>query len=168
MLGVLDTRARARVAGNRLSRAGAAVIGLLVAFVLFGPLLVHHGPLESDFVHGLSADKTPVGPSLEFPLGADRLCRDVLSRLAAAGRMSLLIACSATLIASTVGAAVGIVSGWYEGTRIRVPWPAVGGGGGAIAALGLGRPRLAAIAAMGRATADTVTTFRGQGTSADG
>ena len=165
---MLDTRARASLAGNRLSRAGAAVIGLLVAFVLFGPLLVHHGPLESDFVHGLSADKTPVGPSLEFPLGADRLCRDVLSRLAAAGRMSLLIACSATLIASMLGAAVGIVSGWYEGTRIRVPWPALVGGGGAIAALGLGRPGLAAIAAMGGAAAAAVTSFRGPRTNVDG
>src|SRR5260370_3389844 len=168
MLGVLDTRARARVAGNRLSRAGAAVIGLLVAFVLFGLLLVHPGPVESDLEHGLSVDKTAVGPSLEFPRGADRLRRDVLSRLAAAGRMSLLIACSATLIASTVGAAVGIVSGWYEGTRIRVPWPAVVGGGGAIAALGLGRPGLAAIAAMGGAAAAAVTSFRGPRTNVDG
>ena len=161
-------RARASLAGNGLWRAGAAVIGLLVAFVVLGPLLAHHGALESDFAHGLSTDGTPVGPSAAFPLGADRLCRDVLARLAAAGQMSLLIACSATLIASLLGAAVGIVSGWYEGARVRVPWSALAGGACAIAALGLGRPGLAAIALIGGAAGATVKSFGGPSTNVDG
>jgi len=59
-----------------------------------------------------------VGPSSGFPLGADRIFRDVFARLAVAGRLSLLIAVSATLIASVIGAAVGIVAGYYEGKRI--------------------------------------------------
>jgi ABC-type dipeptide/oligopeptide/nickel transport system permease subunit len=62
----------------------------------------------------------PVGPSAAFPLGADRIFRDVFARLAVAGRLSLLIAVSATLLASAIGAFVGIVAGYYEGTRLRL------------------------------------------------
>jgi peptide/nickel transport system permease protein len=46
-------------------------------------------------------------------------------------------------MASTLGALIGIVSGWFEGGRARVPWPLLAGGAGAIAALAGGRPALA-------------------------
>jgi ABC-type dipeptide/oligopeptide/nickel transport system permease subunit len=41
---------------------------------------------------------------------------------------------------------VGIVSGWLEGSRVRVPWPFLVGAAGAIAGLGLGRPLVAGVA----------------------
>ena len=94
---------------------------------LSGPLVARHGPLESDFVHGLASDGVPVGPSAAFPLGADRLFRDVFARLAYAGRVSLLIAVLATLIASALGALVGIASGWYEGAPRARPVARPGG-----------------------------------------
>jgi ABC-type dipeptide/oligopeptide/nickel transport system permease subunit len=115
---VLPARALARFRKNPSAVAGAAVVAGLVVFSLLGPLVARHGPLESDFVHGVAPDMMPVGPSAEFPLGADRIFRDVFARLAAAGRLSLLIAVSATLIASAIGGVVGIVAGYYEGTRI--------------------------------------------------
>jgi ABC-type dipeptide/oligopeptide/nickel transport system permease subunit len=115
---VLDSRARARLTRDRAVLAGAGIVAALLLFVLVGPLLARHGPLESDFAHGVSPDDMPVGPSAEFLLGTDRMFRDVLARLACAGRLSLLIAVSATTIATVLGAAVGIVAGWYEGTPI--------------------------------------------------
>lgn len=115
---MLDARARARFVRNRSAVVGAAIVAALVVFAVFGPLIARHGPLESDFVRGVGPDLMPVGPSAAFPLGADRIFRDVFARLAAAGRLSLLIAVSATLIASAIGAAVGIVAGYYEGTRL--------------------------------------------------
>jgi ABC-type dipeptide/oligopeptide/nickel transport system permease subunit len=115
---VLDRRARARFVKNRSAVAGVAILAALVLFAIAGPLLARHGPLESDFAHGVSPDIMPVGPSALFPLGADRIYRDVLARLAYAGRLSLLIAAAATLIASTIGAAVGIVAGYNEGRRV--------------------------------------------------
>jgi ABC-type dipeptide/oligopeptide/nickel transport system permease subunit len=60
----------------------------------------------------------PVGPSADFPFGADRIFRDVFARLAAGGRLSLLISVSATLLASAIGAVVGIVAGYFEGRRV--------------------------------------------------
>jgi ABC-type dipeptide/oligopeptide/nickel transport system permease subunit len=137
-------KAGARFLTNRSARLGGAIVTALVAFALLGPLAAPHGPLESDFVHGLAADGAPVGPSAAFPLGADRLLRDELARLAYAGRVSLFIAVLATLIASGLGALVGIASGWYEGGRARVPWAALAGLVAAVAAIADGRPALAA------------------------
>jgi len=117
---VLDARARARFTRNRSAVAGTGIVALLVAFAVVGPLLASHGALESDFARGVAADDMPVGPSAAFPLGADRIFRDVFARLAVAGRLSLLIAVSATLLASAIGAFVGIVAGYYEGTRLRL------------------------------------------------
>jgi len=111
---------RARFARNRPAMLGAAIVLALVAFAVFGPLAAHHGPLQSDFVRGVSPSGTPVGPNADFPLGADRLFRDEFARLAVAGRLSLFIAVAATSIASALGAAVGIVAGWYEGSRVPV------------------------------------------------
>jgi ABC-type dipeptide/oligopeptide/nickel transport system permease subunit len=124
---------------SRSARIGAAVIAGLVAFAIFGPMLSQHGPYDSDFVHGLGLDEAPTGPCALFPLGADRLYRDVLARLGCGARVSLLIACSATLISTVVGTTVGVLSGWLEGTPTKVPWPALLGCSGAAVALGLGR-----------------------------
>jgi peptide/nickel transport system permease protein len=52
--------------------------------------------------------------------------------------MSLLIAVVATMIASALGALVGVASGWYEGTRLRIPWMALAAFGGAVALLARG------------------------------
>jgi len=138
-------KAGARLLTDRSARLGGAIVAGLVAFALLGPLLTRHGPLESDFVHGLSPDGSPVGPSLAFPLGADRLLRDELARLAYAGRVSLVIAVLATFIASALGALVGIASGWYEGGRARVPWAALAGVVGVVVATVNGRPGLGAV-----------------------
>jgi ABC-type dipeptide/oligopeptide/nickel transport system permease subunit len=149
------SKAGARLLTNRSARLGAAIVAALVLFAVFGPLATRHGPLESDFVQGLSPDGGPVGPSAAFPLGADRLFRDELARLAYAGRVSLVIAVFATLIASGLGAIVGIAAGWYEGNRARVPWPALAGLAGSIAAIASGRPGLAVLVVIAAAALAT-------------
>ena len=158
----------ARFVRNRSARLGAAVVGALVLFAVLGPLVASHGPLESDFVHGMSASGLPVGPSARFPLGADRLLRDELARLAYGGRISLLIAVSATLIATALGALVGIVAGWYEGTRTRVPWPALAGLVGSLVALAEGRRAVAAIGFAGSAMAAATSRSSGPRVDVDG
>lgn len=130
---MLDARARARFRSNRSALAGTAVVAGLVAFALLGPLVARHGPLESDFTRGVGPDLMPVGPCAEFPLGVDRVFRDVFARLAAAGRLSLVISVSATLIATGIGALVGMVAGYYQGAGVRVPWPALAGVLGGVA-----------------------------------
>ena len=117
---MLGARSRARFARNRAALLGGAIVFSLATFALFGPLVARNGPLESDFVHGLSSTLAPVGPTIAFPLGADRLFRDEFARLAVAGRLSLFIAIASTLIASGLCEVVGFVSGLYEGARFPV------------------------------------------------
>ncbi len=136
---------------SRSARLGAALVGLLVLFVLIGPLVAPHDAYTSDFVNGASPSHTPIGPCRSFWLGADRVYRDEFVRLALGGRLSLLIGVVATGIATGVGALVGIVSGWFEGTEgIRVPWAVVGAAVGA-----------AVFAASGHSTAAVVSTVVG-------
>jgi ABC-type dipeptide/oligopeptide/nickel transport system permease subunit len=143
-------------------------VAALVLFAWVGPAAARHGALESDFVGGMTPEGTPVGPNAIFPLGADRLFRDVFARLAVAGRLSLLVSLAATAIATVVGAVVGIVAGWHEGRRARVPWPVVAGISGAAAALAFGRPRLAAtLLGAGFVTAAT-RRFAGPSVDVDG
>ncbi len=125
---MLDARARGRFAKNRAAVAGATLVLALIAFAIFAPMLSSHDPLASDFERAVSPSQGPVGPSATFPFGADSVFRDVLVRLAFGARLSLTIGFLATAIASVIGAAVGIVAGWYEGSEgIRVPWIVVAG-----------------------------------------
>lgn len=165
---MLDARARARFRSNPSAVAGTVVVAALVLFVMALPLVTRHGPLESNFADGVGPGGMPVGPCAEFPLGVDRVFRDVLSRLAVAGRLSLLVSASATLIASVIGTIVGVVAGYYEGSGIKLPWPALAGVLGAIASALLGWIGLAAAALAGGIAASAVRTFEGPRLNIDG
>jgi len=106
---------RSRLFRNRAASVGLGLVVFVVLFALLGPLVSGHDPFASDFTGGLGPDKLPVGPSSAHWLGTDRLFRDVLSRLAIGARVSLVIGVAATVIATALGALVGIVAGWFEG-----------------------------------------------------
>ncbi len=136
---MLGARAGARFVKSRAAMGGASLVGVVVLFAVVGPMVASHGPLASDFVHGISPNGLPVGPNARFFLGTDRIFRDVFARLAFAGRLSLAIAFCATAMASSIGAVVGVAAGWHEGHRTRVPWPGVIGVCAAAAAFGFGQ-----------------------------
>lgn len=54
-------------------------------------------------------------PGAEHPLGTDHLGRDQLIRLLYGGRISLMVAYSASLLSMTIGLLVGIVAGFLGG-----------------------------------------------------
>ncbi len=116
-----------RLARSSQARLGAALVGVVMAFALVAPWLTANDGLTSDFERGAGA-LGPVGPGRLFWLGADRLYRDQLTRLAQGGRTSLFIGLCATAIATLLGTVVGVLSGYYEGARgARLPWLVVGG-----------------------------------------
>jgi ABC-type dipeptide/oligopeptide/nickel transport system permease subunit len=166
---VSDARWRAQLRKSRSALVGASVVGALVVFSVLGPWLSKHGPYESDFVRGVTPGTgLPVGPCGDFPLGADRIFRDVLSRLATGGRLSLLIAVAATALATCIGAAVGIVAGFQEGRRVSVPWPALAGVVVGIGAGLSGWPRAGAAVLASGIVMSLVARFAGPRLDVDG
>ena len=100
----------ALLARNRLALAGLIVMGLVVVLALVTPLL----PLPDP-------DVTDTGNRFLPPfsegalLGTDHLGRDQLSRLLWGTRLSLAVGFAAATIAAVLGAAVGIIAGYYGG-----------------------------------------------------
>jgi ABC-type dipeptide/oligopeptide/nickel transport system permease subunit len=102
-------------------RVGLVLVALLVAFAVLGPVVAPRDPFTSDFARAVSPDEMPVGPTRDFWLGADLIYRDQFARLALGARYSLVIGVVATLLATSLGALVGVVAGYYEGARgVRV------------------------------------------------
>ena len=110
----------ARFAGNRAALVGAVLVALLAVIALLGPLVVSNQPNVSDFETGRGLMDVPAPPSASHWLGTDTLYRDILSRVVFGGRVSLSVALLATLIATTIGAFVGLVSGYAHQTRFSV------------------------------------------------
>ncbi len=143
-------RARQRFVRNRGATVGAGLIALLVLFAVLGPLVSSHGPLASDFVKGAGPDSNPVGPSSAFLFGTDKLFRDEFVRLAYGARLSLTIAIVATLIATGLGAAVGILAGYTEGSEgARVPWASLAALAAALFLSTTGHARFAGVMILG-------------------
>lgn len=107
-----------RLFANRGAAVGLVLVVFLLLFALVGPLVAPNDPYTSDFVNGITPDKLPVPPSAKYWLGTDRLFRDQFARLAVGARVSLLIGFAATAIATTIGAVVGILAGWFEGKLV--------------------------------------------------
>lgn len=94
------------------ARAGA--IGLLVILLacIVVPMALPWHPEEIDRSLGTPS---AYGASLSHPLGTDDLGRDQLSRVLAAGRISLGIGLSVALLSLAIGATVGLVAGYFGG-----------------------------------------------------
>lgn len=89
---------------------GLVMLALLLALVVFGPMLAPYNPSKT-------SPGSLAGPSAAHWLGTDSIGRDVLSRLIVGGRDTLLITFSAVAIALSAGLVLGLTSG-YVGGRV--------------------------------------------------
>jgi len=92
-----------------------AVIAVLLVCAVGGESILPHDPNGLDL--GL-AFKPPAGLEGSEPgylLGTDNLGRDVLSRIMAGTRVSLLVALYAIVISGGIGTVVGMVAGYFGG-----------------------------------------------------
>lgn len=112
----MDPRAWRRFRRNKGAIAGAVLVILVALVAVVGPWLAPHDPNEQ-FTDQLLVKGVPVGigQAPGFPLGADSIGRDELSRLLYGGRVSLEVAFFATALAVLLGLLVGIVSGYFGG-----------------------------------------------------
>ena len=116
----MDSRALTRFRRNKGAVAGLVIVASLVLFSVLGPWLVPHAPNAPDFELGRGPFGSPRAPDARHWLGTDTIFRDVLARLADGGRLSLQVAVAATIIAMIIGTGIGVVSGYFKGSRVRV------------------------------------------------
>ncbi len=89
-------------------------IGLMLATALLADLVSPYAYTALDLRNRLSPP-AGLGGTWLHPLGTDELGRDVLSRLIASIRMSLLIAFGATLIGAAIGTTLGFLAAHFRG-----------------------------------------------------
>lgn len=92
-----------------------AICVVLVVAALGGGAIAPYAPDEADFTAILAPPAWVEGGSFEHLIGTDQLGRDMLSRLIAGARISLLTASAAVLAGGTVGVALGLAAGYLGG-----------------------------------------------------
>jgi peptide/nickel transport system permease protein len=109
-----------RFVSDKLAMAGAAVLILLV-------LLSVGAPLVAEYITGFTPEQIELGATLKGPgyrrnaesalhiLGTDELGRDVLTRIAYGGRVSLYISFLTVAVSISVGTLLGAIAGFYGG-----------------------------------------------------
>jgi peptide/nickel transport system permease protein len=92
-----------------MTRAGAAIVCVAVLMALIGPAIAGVDPAFQNLPLRLE------GPSPAHWFGLDELGRDILARLLAGARISLLVGAVVVGISATVGTVLGSVAGYYGG-----------------------------------------------------
>jgi peptide/nickel transport system permease protein len=92
---------------------GLAMVLLVVGFCVIVPLTPGYAPYQQDLASGL----IPPFQDMTHPLGTDNLGRDVMSRLALAGQVTLAIVVGVIIVNAIIGTAIGVVAG-YAGGRV--------------------------------------------------
>jgi peptide/nickel transport system permease protein len=108
-----------RVVWNRFRRHKLAVGGMIVLIIIIlacalAPIIAPYDPITINKDENGAIIKNAT-PSAKFFMGTDNIGRDVFSRLLYAGRISLLVAFIVTIVAETMGALIGAISGFYGG-----------------------------------------------------
>lgn len=133
------SREAGRRARWRLSLSGTIGLGivtLLIGAALLGPLLLDVDPARQD-LRGRLAPPVWAGGTVSHPLGTDQLGHDVLARVIAGGRVSLLIGVVATVAAGVTGVSLGLLAGatggllerfvsWIVDVQMALPFVVVG------------------------------------------
>jgi peptide/nickel transport system permease protein len=86
---------------------------LLVLPAALAPQVAPHDPLKGSLANRLKAPAWQEGGSLTYPLGTDKLGRDILSRIIYGARVSLVVSLVAILVGGTIGTGLGLISGYF-------------------------------------------------------
>ena len=93
---------------------GSVIVAIVILLAIIGPAISPHDPVDTN----LRARFQPPGYSDEsgsYILGTDQLGRDILSRIIAGSRVSVLVGVISVLIAGTIGVIYGLISGFFGG-----------------------------------------------------
>ena len=90
-------------------RIGITLVVLALTAAVLGPWLVTADPRSQELALRLA------GPTLAHPFGLDELGRDILARLVAGARISLIVGVSVVSVSALVGLVVGGIAGYAGG-----------------------------------------------------
>jgi peptide/nickel transport system permease protein len=95
----------------------AAIILLLpvVVFGILGQFVVPHNPAAVNPDQAMRPPSWAVGEGWVYPFGTDSLGRDVLSRVIAGARATLIVSLLGVVLAGSVGVLLGLVAAYFEG-----------------------------------------------------
>jgi len=99
---------------TRTQWCGLVLLVLIVAFALLAPLVSVADPLRQNLRQVLGA------ADANAPFGYDHLGRSLMARLAAALRLSLLIAAAAVVTSAILGISIGLLAAWRGGVVDRL------------------------------------------------
>ncbi|MBM6400854.1 ABC transporter permease [Phycicoccus sp. MQZ13P-5] len=114
-----------RLRRNPVFLIGATISLLFVVLALVSPFIAPHDPAVGYLLDKVRPQSNPVpGPEPGFPLGADDVGRDLLSRLIVGSQQTLLVGVVATLFGLAGGLVLGILAGafggWVDALVMRV------------------------------------------------
>ena len=90
-------------------RAGTFIVVLTIVAALAGPFVSPHDPTAQELARRLEA------PSLQHPFGLDELGRDILARILAGARISLLVGLAVVSVSTIAGMTLGSIAGYFGG-----------------------------------------------------
>jgi ABC-type dipeptide/oligopeptide/nickel transport system permease subunit len=98
-------------------RFGLSVLAGMLLMSIIAPLIAPYGVDQQNLA------KVMQGPSSQHWLGTDNLGRDMLTRIIYGGRVPLMVAAVATIVAASIGIVIGLTSGllggWVDALLMR-------------------------------------------------
>jgi peptide/nickel transport system permease protein len=88
---------------------------LLVIPAVLASQVAPHDPLKGSLAKRLRPPVWQQGGSMEYPLGTDKVGRDILSRIIHGARVSLVVSLVAIFVGGALGTALGLISGYFGG-----------------------------------------------------
>jgi peptide/nickel transport system permease protein len=91
------------------------ILGLFIICGIFAPLVAPYNPTSINLGDALKPPAFQPGGQANYPLGTDRLGRDVLSRIIYGARVSLEVAAIGVIASGIIGMTLGVISGYKGG-----------------------------------------------------
>jgi oligopeptide transport system permease protein len=98
-----------RFARNRAAVISIVLFALIVLYCVIVPFVSPHDPNAVDFA------KAYLPPSFDHPFGTDKFGRDLFTRVAVGGRISIAIGFAGTLVILAIGLVYGSLAGFLGG-----------------------------------------------------
>ncbi|MCQ3803765.1 MAG: ABC transporter permease [bacterium] len=96
------------------------IVFLLLLPALLADVITVHDPLRGVLADRLTPPAWIEGGSWTYPLGTDKLGRDILTRIIYGARISLTVASLTILVGASVGTTLGLMAGYFGGWIDRV------------------------------------------------